>query len=66
MLQPQEKLKSELTPSLTPKSLEWEAQIYRNPTPLLAALAEELIKILTTLHSSPDWRQHPTDTSVLP
>ena len=69
MLQPQEKLKSELTPSSTPKSVEWETQICRNPTSLAAVLTQVLVKIFTTLHSSPGWRQwreHPTSTSVLP
>jgi len=69
MLQPQEKLKSELTPSSTPKSVERETQICRNPTSLATALTEVLVKLFTALRSSPGWRQHgehPTSTSVLP
>lgn len=69
MLQLQEKLKSELTPSSTPKSVERETQICRNPTSLAAVLTEVLVKLFTTLHSSPGWtqrREHPTGTSVLP
>lgn len=58
MLQLQEKLKSELTPSLTPKSVEQETQIRRNPTSLAAVLTEVLVKLFTTPHSTPCCRQH--------
>lgn len=69
MLQPQERLKSELTPSSTPESVKWETQICRNATSLAAVLTAVLVKLFTTLHSSSGWRQHrehPTSTSVLP